>query len=762
MFIRRNKKALLYLVLSAILVISILEPIWIYKSSIFVHEDTPFTGLNTTLNSYFSGIYKSFFIFNTMDYSGAIQQDMNGPLLYIFNIIFALMIIFNGTFGTIFVTSFYLIIGDISMFFFLYYLFENYGYNLRITASFFGFLIFFAIAGSYSSESAFLPLSLFLMFILLKGKNNNIHTKRFFFYAGVSSLVFGLLFATGGPNFLIQNFMFLVLITIFLSILSKNNPKNIIVILSISIILALLMNLGMIIGAYLLSTGKVVYTGFYAFESVALKYAFGTSNVLYALQILPFLSSNLLVVVKLIIFIISFLGVLYVFENFNTDKYIRWFVVAIFATFLVITFLYNTIFTPFGYIFKFFLAHVPFLYAIRYGNGSFSYIMGTVIAILFSVGLVCCYEYLKNKIIIRSVFMILALVILIIYVYYYAIAPYANISYFYVTIPKHVYSVSNYINNESGYFNVAALPSAAGFQYLENWYTGTDIYSYLIKKPVFTGGYVAQTEIFYPNSKYFYDEITGIIDGGIVTNNKYISRLFGVLGIKYIIVQGNAVNSSPYDPNYSDAFSFNNIYSNLNASGNITFVKRYANTTIYQNLESVRLVYGSDILNLGGALSSTLISKIVNGSFSIENTSVYSTNIPGFYTDNNTINATPISDFAQPNVSFVENTPTKVTVHIKNATTPYYLVFRETYDPHWAAFFSNGTEVNPRDHIAVNGFANAWYMNKTGNYTVTLYYTLQTDAWLTWAVSFAALFATIGIGVYGWRRDHVRGVKQAP
>ena len=51
----------------------------------------------------------------------------------------------------------------------------------------------------------------------------------------------------------------------------------------------------------------------------------------------------------------------------------------------------------------------------------------------------------------------------------------------------------------------------------------------------------------------------------------------------------------------------------------------------------------------------------------------------------------------------------------------------------------------------MNGFANAWYMNKTGNYTITLYYTLQTDAWIAWGISFAALFATIGIGIYGWK-----------
>ena len=42
-------------------------------------------------------------------------------------------------------------------------------------------------------------------------------------------------------------------------------------------------------------------------------------------------------------------------------------------------------------------------------------------------------------------------------------------------------------------------------------------------------------------------------------------------------------------------------------------------------------------------------------------------------------------------------------------------------------------------------------MNETGNYTITLYYTLQTDVWIAWGVSFAALFVTIGIGVYGWK-----------
>ncbi len=42
------------------------------------------------------------------------------------------------------------------------------------------------------------------------------------------------------------------------------------------------------------------------------------------------------------------------------------------------------------------------------------------------------------------------------------------------------------------------------------------------------------------------------------------------------------------------------------------------------------------------------------------------------------------------------------------------------------------------------------YMNKTGNYTITLYYTPQTIAWLALAVSFVAFEITVAIGVYGW------------
>ena len=196
-------------------------------------------------------------------------------------------------------------------------------------------------------------------------------------------------------------------------------------------------------------------------------------------------------------------------------------------------------------------------------------------------------------------------------------------------------------------------------------------------------------------------------------------------------------------------FNLTKIRIKLNNSS-LKEVSSYSNSSIYENTNYVPLVYASDIQKLNNS-SEAIFSIIESKTFNVQNTSVYSTNMGDFYNDSTTINATSIANFSKPDISFVEDNPTKVTIHVFNATTPYYLVFRETYDPHWAAFYSNGTEVNSRDHIAVNGFANAWYMNKAGNYTVTLYYTLQTYADITWVVSFATLFATIGIGIYGWK-----------
>jgi hypothetical protein len=97
--------------------------------------------------------------------------------------------------------------------------------------------------------------------------------------------------------------------------------------------------------------------------------------------------------------------------------------------------------------------------------------------------------------------------------------------------------------------------------------------------------------------------------------------------------------------------------------------------------------------------------------------------------------------------------PTYIVVHV-NTDRPFTLVFSESYDPWWKAFIGE-FEVN--NHFIINGFANAWYINKTGNFTITLKYHLQESYRLGLTVSFftsSIIFALLIIP-----KDKLRQVK---
>ena len=741
---RRNK--FLYLAIIILVVLSMAQPLFEFKGSVFVHEDTGFIGLNSSIKSYLTNIYNGFFIYDFNGYSGVISQYLGSPISDLISLLFLPTIFFGGVVSNTIYLIVLFIMGSISMFAFIYYLFDTEDYTIRVISSFLGSLIFFVADGLIESTAqVFLPLSFISMLYLIKTVNStNLNRNGQLLSYGVCSLSFALLFSVGGSGNLIQNFILLFLTIVFVSVIIKQNKLKVFYILLASILLALLANASMIAGAYLLSINNVASSGYYSFIT-SVSEPFAPSNVL--LVLIDITKGNVtLNITKLIIFLISIFGLFYIINKRRQNNALLIF--SIFTTFMVITFFSNTVFKPFGNVFYFFVKVFPFLYAARGGEGFFVYVIRFITAVMFSTGIVFIYNYFKTRNISRIFFCFVVVIsfIAISYIIFYSnIFPYLGHNYYYVTIPNHVYTLSDYLNTQNGNFSIAVLPAAAGFQYLENWYTGPDIYSYLINKPVYTGGYIAQTEIFYPITKYFYDDITYSVDNSNSINNNYISHIFGILGIKYILVQGDAIRSSQYDPDYYDVFSFNDIYANLNKSNDIVFIKKYANTSLYENLNYVPLVYATNIHNFGNTPDSKLTQIIANKTFNITDNSVYVTNINNFYNNSDKSNVTTIKNFSRPTISFIRNTPAKVTVHVSNATRPYYLVFRETYSPHWVAFYQNGTELDPNNHISVNGFANAWYVTKAGNYTLTLYYNLQSYAFITWVISIIAFILILVI-----------------
>lgn len=147
---------------------------------------------------------------------------------------------------------------------------------------------------------------------------------------------------------------------------------------------------------------------------------------------------------------------------------------------------------------------------------------------------------------------------------------------------------------------------------------------------------------------------------------------------------------------------------------------------------------------------SLLFGLIPNNSFDPRNTAV-------FLQSQSNMNDVALLDslrhqqFSKPVISFKEINPTEYIVKVENATTPFFLIFSETYNPQWKAYYGNvnwfysliSQSIPEQDHFIVNGYANAWYINKTGSYTITLYYKPQSLVVLGAYISLVAFIAVI-------------------
>jgi hypothetical protein len=791
MVFKKPKGNLFYLIFFALLLGLILNIIFYYRGTYIIDN-----GLGLALLNW-NSFTQTFWSWTYLNYTGLMNIPNTNILT---SLLGAIGLTINDLFGIaanqIYNSVLLKAIDLFGMFLLVTRLTKGYGKTISFVSGIFASILF---TFHFESQPGFLSTpGTFLPFVLLSGlyliydiENKTNKTNLDLSLFAVSTALF---FGIGGFGYAVQNMLFLIVLFIIFILLSKNSVKlSSIKYLGSGVLLALLINLPWILITYFF-TKNIAYTQYFNGLS---KYFLGIYKI-NILQSFLLFGPNYGIglfnyIYLLIIFILAVIGALLFVKGKNKTLEQK-FVFSIFSVYIFITAVSLSINKPFGVFYSKLLSTLPYLEAFRYPYPSFHYLM--IFSVTLFLGITIAYllnffnklsaNNLKKYAFLGFVLTTLIFITLtVFYVYEFDYVPAANtvvttpnntaLSVYY-GLPKHIFEISKFINNQKGFFNVAILPVTQGSELNKN-YVGPSVYSWLINDPIFTGGYTTAQAFFPPSIFEYYYYPGNYIDSynhsSEMLNKNYVSKTLGIFGIKYIIIQGNALEKVNCSICTITPFSFNSIYYVLNNSYNISFVSRFNKSTVYKNGNYVQLVYPSKIIEANSI--SQVFSIIGNMTFNIHNTSLFTRNMTilnaygpttgnlSFYSPElRNMSFYSIANFSKPNISFVEDTPTKVTVHVSNATTPYYLVFRETYDPHWAAFYSNGTEVNPRDHIAVNGFANAWYMNKTGNYTITLYYTLQTDAWIAWGVSFAALFVTIGIGVYGWKetRKTRRGNKR--
>ena len=109
---------------------------------------------------------------------------------------------------------------------------------------------------------------------------------------------------------------------------------------------------------------------------------------------------------------------------------------------------------------------------------------------------------------------------------------------------------------------------------------------------------------------------------------------------------------------------------------------------------------------------------------------------------------------APPEIVFKEMNPTDYKIIVSNASAPFALLFKQNYNSGWQLSY-NGSNII-KTHFEGDEYANAWIVNKTGNYTLSLIYEPQKGIseiyYISILINLLFVIILIGITIYSWRK----------
>ncbi len=299
-----------------------------------------------------------------------------------------------------------------------------------------------------------------------------------------------------------------------------------------------------------------------------------------------------------------------------------------------------------------------------------------------------------------------------------------------VRIPSYYYDSQAWISSQRSDFSVLSLPLTKQFV-TYSWDGGTH-------------GMIGQN----PEAWLYPQRVISLENGGLtplitkmINNNGSLglrNQLLNLMNIKYVLVHNDTnwafmEGNQMWTPTSSVA-----LQSFLKSNSGLREVKNFGSLSFYENMYwhpmGIYTASKSVLVNGGQyGLMSYLQRENINTS---ETVLLLSDQL-------NNPQALPVNVdlIYNPSISYEKISPTKYVVQV-NASAPFYLVFAETYDKGWTAS-TNGQQITEQYHFEANGFANGWYINKTGSYTITLEFEPQKLVSLGLAVSIIALIVSM-------------------
>ncbi len=389
---------------------------------------------------------------------------------------------------------------------------------------------------------------------------------------------------------------------------------------------------------------------------------------------------------------------------------------------IMLAFLVKGIHSPFGDIYLTIFNKYTIFQAFRDPYSKFGFFYTFFYSALFGAGIFTILIYIKGKNARIKKIIILLITLLILGLYTWPsftgaviptmqkIRPSAQIE-----IPLEYYQVAEYLmyNNVDNQYKIIELPFQNSPLQSSLWsggykgYVGFPIIRYMTFLPIIsnTAGEIQYDSVY---RNFFH----------VIENEKLsplgISNLLRASNVKYIIVHED---TNPFfEPSTK---SYVEIEKKLESDTGIKLLSQSGSLKLYEVKEPLPLIYVTSqlIIIKNDSNIEPFLANVFNN-----------TSYPKVTTADKIFQLEPIKSDKEGVVKYERMSPVHYKVNIKNTTQQFYLIFNNFFDRGWKTYtIENGKEIQiPKEnHFIANGFANGWYINRTGDLELDIYYEPQ-------------------------------------
>jgi hypothetical protein len=265
-----------------------------------------------------------------------------------------------------------------------------------------------------------------------------------------------------------------------------------------------------------------------------------------------------------------------------------------------------------------------------------------------------------------------------------------------VVVPAYQQNLADYLVVHDGNdARILSLP--LGTLSASSWYVGLDVLRWQTGLPILST-FVSLND---PGVALYYRLDTVMQSGGTTE----FAKLLAIANIRYVVVHNDAV----FPIGFTSGFNLTKIHQFLSNQLNIYFRGSFGKVDLYENAVVPGEVFAA---KTAFAQKDNLTRFVLSPDFDPLAEAVVS----------NAADNTYLSAYSHPSLTFRKISPTQYKIVVSEAGTAFILVMSETFDLGWNAYLSGKVL---RDHITVNGYANAWFVPNTGSFEILLSYDPQ-------------------------------------